>query len=107
MSVLQRQLFVVFTGKQVMTQIKQVVKPWYQTGRRLSKENKGIRKANRMRAREDWFPLMIENPIEAERLRQPYTSNFDDFKEMSIQVISRSSTTVCFQIIGNLETMRD
>ena len=105
MSVLQRQLFVVFTGKQVMTQIKQVVKPWYQTGRRLSKENKGIRKANRMRAREDWFPLMIENPIEAERLRQPYTSNFDDFKEMSIQVISRS--TICFHIIRNLETMHD
>jgi hypothetical protein len=85
MGVLQRQLFVVFTCKQIGQQLKQAVKPWLMHKRRMAKENQGIVQANKLRPAHDQISLMISNVVEYQRLTEPYKSSFDDFKEMSIQ----------------------
>ena len=93
MSVLQRQLLVVFTGKQVIQQVKQVVKAKGKQKARLEKERRNIMKINKERRK------LIENgaqialisekveagSIEAQFTLEPYHSTFEDFKEMSLQ----------------------
>ena len=85
MSTLQRQLFIVFTLKSFMSLFKQLVKPYVKRKRRLAAENKSIKKANRIRPSDRKFPHTIENAVEREAINEPYDSNFDDFKEMSLQ----------------------
>ena len=50
MGILQRQLFVVFTGKQTASLIKQWIKPKRAAAARVSKENAEIAKKNKLRA---------------------------------------------------------
>ena len=85
MSTLQRQLFIVFTLKSFMSLFKQLVKPYVKRKRRLAAENKSIKKANMIRPSDRKFPHTIENAVEREAINEPYDSNFDDFKEMSLQ----------------------
>ena len=85
MSVLQQQLFVVFTGKQVASQMKQGLKPYFAKKAKLKSENKAVAKINKTRSAENQISLEFEHPEEEERMRPKYDSNFEDFKEMSIQ----------------------
>ena len=92
MGVLYRQLAVVFTVKQMVSQIKQIVKPLLKRSIRMRKENASIKKANKklIQSQDNVADKMLsteyENPIEAEYLYEPYVDTFEDFKEMSIQV---------------------
>lgn len=85
MGILQRQLLIVFTLKQLASLVKQSVKPKLATRGRVNKENAEIIQKNQLRAEGHKYPLEIENQFESEKFLVPYESNFDDFKEMSIQ----------------------
>jgi len=85
MGILQRQLLVVFTGKQMASLLKQYIKPKLNTRKRVNAENAEIIEKNRLRADGHKYPLEINNTLEREKFLAPYESNFDDFKEMSIQ----------------------
>jgi hypothetical protein len=85
MGILQRQLLVVFTGKQGASLLKQYVQPLHAARGRVKKENSEIIQKNKFRAEGHQYPLEIDNQFEKEKFLAPYESNFDDFKEMSIQ----------------------
>ena len=90
MGILQRQLLVVFTGKQMASLLKQYIKPKLNTRKRVNAENAEIIEKNRLRADGHKYPLEINNTLEREKFLAPYESNFDDFKEMSIQLVANS-----------------
>ena len=85
MGIIQRQLFIVFSVKQLASLTKQWIKPKISERSRVKKENSEIITKNKLRARGHAYPLTIENQFEKEKFLAPYASNFDDFKEMSVQ----------------------
>jgi hypothetical protein len=86
MGVLQRQLGTIFTAKQVIIQVRQAVKPRIKRYSRLKQENLSIHRINAsLPPGQPKFATTFDNPIEEQRIKEPYDSNFDDFKEMSIQ----------------------
>ena len=66
--------------------IKQVVKPSIKRGLRLRSETSSVKELNKYRPPDRQIPTTMDNPIEKQALDEPYDWNFDDFKEMSLQV---------------------
>ena len=109
MAVLQKQLMVVFTVKQLVSQIKQIVKPKLKRCMRVRKENKSIKKENKKAMMESVdaasakvISTEFENPLEEEYMYEPYTSTFEDFKEMSIQFGYVTLFAACYPLAGLL-----
>jgi hypothetical protein len=77
MGILQRQLLIVFSVKQMVSLLKQWVKPKMAERSRVSKENGEIIEKNKTRAEGHEYPLSIDNQFEKEKFLAPYDSNFD------------------------------
>ena len=91
---LKRQLATVFTLKQTISLAKQYIKPKMRARGQKKAEEGDIKKKNKDRDPAFQYPLTLDNAVEAEKFLAPYDSNFDDFKEMSIQVILPTAPAV-------------